>query len=168
MAWNKNTNVRDAGVWLARKIQLIEEKAKLITRRDKKFIQMGGTGKKPPIKQVYRAGIFYAELGVANIGGEKNKTRPVLVITPNSMNRDHTVVVVPLSTKFKLKPTGKPFYDSEYLLKKSDYPQLDADSMVKFQDIRCIDVVRIRQLICNVNSLDMKRMKKNLLAAMGY
>ena len=165
MAWNKNTNIREAGIWLSRKIGLIEEKDILIKNRDRKARR---TGKNEPIKTIYRGGIFHAEMGTANIGGEKNKTRPVLVISPNNMNKGHTVLVVPLSTKFKLKPNGTPLYNNQYLLHKKDYPKLDTDSMVKFEDIRSIDVVRLRGHIDNVNSRQMKDMKKCLLSAMGY
>jgi mRNA interferase MazF len=165
MPWNKNTNIKDAGIWLSRKIGLIEEKNQLLTRQQIKIIR---TGKNQPIKTIYRAGIFHAEMGIANIGGEKNKTRPVVVMSPNNMNKGHTVIVVPLSTKYQLKPDGTPLYDNQYLLKKTDYPELDADSMVKFEDVRSVDVVRLRGHICNVTKIDMKRMKKCLLSSMGY
>lgn len=165
MPWNKNNNIKEAAIWLSRKIGLIEEKNQLLIKQQKTFAR---SGKQPPIKTIYRAGIFHAEMGTANIGGEKNKTRPVLVMSPNVMNKGHTVIVVPLSTKFKLKPDGTPLYDNQYLLKKVDYPKLDADSMVKFEDVRSVDVVRLRGHICNVESVEMKRMKKCLLSSMGY
>ena len=40
--------------------------------------------------------------------------------------------------------------------------------MVKFEDIRCIDVVRLRGFIFNVKKEEMKRMRRNLLKTMGY
>ena len=163
--WTKEENIKQAGIWLSRKIGLIDEKDVLIKVRDRKVQK---SGKRESIKEIFRGGVFHAELGTANIGGEKNKTRPVLVMTPNHMNKEHTVVVVPLSTKFKLASDGTPLYNSQYLLKKSDYPLLDADSMVKFEDIRCIDVVRLRGFIFNVKKEEMKRMRKNLLKTMGY
>lgn len=163
--WTKEENIKQAGIWLSRKIGLIDEKDALLKARNRRAIR---SGKKESIKEIFRGGVFHAELGTANIGGEKNKTRPVLVMSPNHMNKEHTVVVVPLSTKFKLKSDGTPMYNSQYLLKKSDYPLLDADSMVKFEDIRCIDVVRLRGLIFNVDKKEMKRMKKNLMETMGY
>lgn len=165
MPWNKNNNIKEAAIWLSRKIGLIEEKNQLLINQQRIFAR---TGKQPPIKTIYRAGIFHAEMGTANIGGEKNKTRPVLVMSPNGMNKGHTVIVIPLSTKFKLKTDGTPLYDNQYLLKKADYPKLDADSMVKFEDVRSIDVVRLRGHICNVVPAEMKRMKKCLLSSMGY
>jgi mRNA-degrading endonuclease toxin of MazEF toxin-antitoxin module len=84
------------------------------------------------------------------------------------MNKGHTVVIIPLSTKFKKKRNGLPLYNNHYLLKKTDYPDLDKDSVAKFEDIRSIDVVRLREVICNVKPEDMKRMKNNLLFMCGY
>lgn len=165
MSWTKEENIKQAGIWLARKIGLIEEKYALLVARDTRAKR---SGHREPIKQIYRGGIFHAELGTANIGGEKNKTRPVLIMTPNALNKEHTVVVVPLSTKFKLNPNGTPLYSSQYLLRQKDYPQLAADSMLKFEDIRSIDVVRLRDFMFNLDKTEMKKLKIHLLAAMGY
>lgn len=41
MAWNKDTNIREAGIWLSRKIGLIEEKDILIKNRDRKARRTG-------------------------------------------------------------------------------------------------------------------------------
>lgn len=73
MAWDKNSNISDAAKWLKRKIELIESKDLLIRNKISR-----GT---PYIVQVKRGGIFDCELGYGNIGGEKNKTRPVLVLS---------------------------------------------------------------------------------------
>ena len=161
MAWDSNGNIVDAAKWLKRKVELIEEKSVLIARRAARHT--------PYYAQVYRGGIFDCELGQGNIGGEKNKTRPVLVISRNLLNRGHTVLVVPLSTKFDRDTrTRLPKYPNHYLLRKSDYPFLDKDSVVKFEDLRSIDVVRLRKFRGNVRTKDMDRMKKNLLFTSGY
>lgn len=78
------------------------------------------------------------------------------------------MVVVPLSTKFEKKSNGLPKYSNHYLLKRSKYPFLDKDSVAKFEDIRNVDVVRLRQLRGNISSQDMGRMKKNALFTFGY
>ena len=160
MAWDKNSNISDAAKWLKRKIELIESKDLLIRNKIAR-----GT---PYIVQVKRGGIFDCELGYGNIGGEKNKTRPVLVLSKNALNKGHTVVVVPLSTKFDLGANRLPKYPNHYLLKKAKYGFLDKDSVVKFEDLRSVDVVRLRQLRGNIDSTDMKRMKRNLLFISGY
>lgn len=161
MAWDSNSNIVDAAKWLKRKAELIEEKSVLIARR--------ATRHTPYYAQVYRGGIFDCELGLGNIGGEKNKTRPVLVISRNILNKGHTVMVVPLSTKFDRDTrTRLPRYSNHYLLKKVDYPFLDTDSVAKFEDMRSVDVVRLRKFRGNVSQRDMSRMKRNLLFTCGY
>lgn len=160
MSWNKHDNIIDASKWLKRQVELIEEKEILIQNKRIRRTDY--------IVQALRGGVFSAELGNGNIGGEKNKTRPVLVLSPNRLNKGNTVIVVPLSTKFKRKPNGLPLFDNHYLLKKYDYPNLDNDSVLKFEDIRCIDVVRLRKLRFNISPTDLKHAEKCLLFMTGY
>ena len=161
MAWTSESNIIDAAKWLKRKADLIEEKAVLIAKKT--------TLHSPYIAYVRRGGIFDCELGHGNVGGEKNKTRPVLVLSTNVLNKGHTVLIVPLSTKFDIDPrTRLPKYKNHYLLRKRDYPFLDRDSVAKFEDLRSVDVVRLRKLRGNVDAKDMKRMKRNLLFVSGY
>lgn len=161
MAWDSNSNIVDAAKWLKRKAELIEEKSVLIVRKSTRHTTY--------YVQAFRGGIFDCELGLGNIGGEKNKTRPVLLISPNILNKGHTVLVVPLSTKFDRDPkTHLPKYPNHYLLKKVDYPFLDTDSVAKFEDMKSVDVVRLRKLRGNVSKKDLSRMKKHLLFTCGY
>lgn len=160
MAWSVLENLTASIKWQKRKTELIEEKDKLLARKAAKGANT--------IAQVYRGAIFDAELGEGNIGGEKNKTRPVLVLSPNMLNHGHTVVVVPLSTKYPMNKKGLAQYHNHYILKKVNYPFLDKDSAVKFEDIRSVDVVRLRKLRGNVSAVDMKRMEKNLKFMCGY
>ena len=165
MAWTKEENIKNSAIWLSKKVGLIEEKNRLLIKQKE---QNKISGCYTPIKTIYRGGIYWAELGDGNIGGEKNKTRPVMVISPNRMNKGHTVVVVPVSSKFPKKSNGFPKYNNHFLLKKKDYPLLDEDSVVKFEDIRSIDVVRLRSVIFNVNKIHMQKMKNNLNFISGY
>lgn len=160
MSWTKESNIADSAKWLKRKTELIEEKYVLLQNKIRR-----GT---PYIVQAKRGGIFDCELGYGNIGGEKNKTRPVLILSKSILNNGHTVVIVPLSTKFDRRSDGMPKYQNHYLLKKRKYSFLAADSVVKFEDIRNVDVSRLRQLRGNIDASDMKRMKKNLNFTMGY
>ena len=160
MSWSVLENLSASIKWQKRKAELIEQKEQLLLRKV--------TTNAGAIVQAYRGAIFDAELGEGNIGGEKNKTRPVLVISPNRLNRGHTVIVVPLSTKYVLNTHGLPKYHNHYLLRKSDYPFLDCDSVVKFEDIRSIDVVRLRQLRGHVRETDLERMERNLKFTCGY
>ena len=158
--WDKNTNISDSAKWLKRKIELIETKETLIHNKIAR-----GTSY---IVLVKRGGVFDCELGLGNVGGEKNKTRPVLILSNNSLNKGNTVVVVPLSTKFTKVSSGLAKYKNHYVLKKSQYSFLDADSAVKFEDIRSVDVVRLRKFRGNVDVNDMNRMQKNLNFTLGY
>ena len=65
--WTKEENIKQAGIWLSRKIGLIEEKDALIKARDRKVQK---SCRKESIKEIFRGGVFHAELGTANIGGE--------------------------------------------------------------------------------------------------
>ncbi|MCI8385385.1 MAG: type II toxin-antitoxin system PemK/MazF family toxin [Acutalibacter sp.] len=160
MTWTVFDNISQAGKWLKRKIELIEEKGRLL--------QAQASRGSPYIVLVHRGAVFDAELGLGNIGGEKNKTRPVVVLTPDRLNKGHTVVVVPLSTQFLVDNQGLPKYQNHYLLRKSDYPFLAKDSVTKFEDIRSIDVVRLRQRRGDISKEDMRRMKKAILFTLGY
>lgn len=160
MPWSKENNIAEAAKWLKRQVELIEAKEVLINNKQ--------TRQTPYILQVMRGGIFDCELGIGNIGGEKNKTRPVLVLSKNDLNKGNTVVVVPLSTKYHIGHNGRPAYKNHYLLKKQRYNFLDRDSVVKFEDIRCVDVVRLRKLRGNIDEADMRRMKKCMLFLAGY
>ena len=84
------------------------------------------------------------------------------------MNKGNTVIIIPLSTKFSLGPNGRPLYRNHYLLRKADYPFLDTDSVIKTEDIRSVDVVRLRNLRGNLNREDMKRLKNSILFICGY
>lgn len=155
--WNKDENIRNAGHWLSRKIELIEKK---------------NYNKENNIAiKVLRGGIFNVELGTGNIGGEKNKKRPCLVISRNELNTGENVVVIPLSTKYKSiikKDQEYPKYKNHYLLKKTKYSFLKDTSCVKCEDIRNIDKIRILDHLGNIDTGDLDEIRKRILFALGY
>ena len=170
MSWSKTENIRNAGVWLERKIKLIEKKEILVNEQESKHVELkrkGGTIIYPPIRKIHRGNIYYVDLGYG-IGGEKTKLRPCLVLSPNRMNKGHTVLVAPLSSKFKKKPDGTPKYDNHYMLKKETYNILTENSVVKFEDARSVDVARFDDMLFSVAPEDMNKMKKNLLFICGF
>lgn len=157
MPWNKDKNIRDASHWLSRKIELIEIKDNQITNQ----IQ----------HNILRGGIFNIELGEGNIGGEKNKKRPCLVISRNALNKGDTVLVIPLTTKFSynIQHNKKaPKYNNHFILFKIDYPFLDDDSCIKCEDIRSIDKVRIRDHIGNIRHQHLKLVKNRVLFTLNF
>lgn len=155
--WNKNDNIRNAGYWLSRKIELIELKH---------FNKENNIN-----NEALRGGVFNVELGTGNIGGEKNKKRPCLVISRNALNAGDTIVIIPLSTKYKKRFTNGveyPMYKNHYLLKKSKYPFLDANSCIKCEDIRNVDKIRLVDHLGNIDTADLDEIKKRILFALGY
>lgn len=156
--WDKNKNIRDSSHWMARKTELIELKENQILTSTRQTI--------------YRGGIFNVELGNGNIGGEKNKIRPCLVISKDSMNRGDTVIVIPLSTKFKIKTTSGgviiPYYKHHYIIKKSKHPFLIQDSCLKTEDVRSVDKVRIRDLLGNIDVVEFNSIKSRITDAFGF
>lgn len=157
MIWNKDGNIRNAAMWLSTKISLIEIKNKLLL--ENKNIT------------IFRGGVFNVELGEGNIGGEKNKKRPCLVLSRNNLNIGDTVVVVPLTTKFKynIKNSKKiPKYNNHYFLYKTDYNFLDDDSCIKCEDVRSIDKVRIKEHLGNINPRDLDKLKLRILFSYGF
>lgn len=157
MNWNKEQNIRDASCWLANKIELIE------TKHDHKV-----KGINP---QMLRGGIFNVDLGSGNIGGEKNKIRPCLVLSNNTLNKGDTIIVVPLTTKFKCKMNNNkkiPMYKNHYILLKSKYNFLREDSCIKFEDTRSVDKVRVMNFIGNIDISDLALLKNRLLFTMGF
>ena len=62
--WTKEENIRNASVWLARKVALIEEKHDLIESQRIRIQQNGGTYQE--IKKVYRGSVYWVELGETN------------------------------------------------------------------------------------------------------
>jgi len=158
MGWNKNDNIDAVKKSLATTIGLIEKKDKLVKKNNNTW----------PIFKIKRGEVFVTELGNGNVGGEKNKKRPTLVLSSNDLNKGQTVIIVPLSTKFRRDDDGNPRFSSHYLLKKSDNPFLKHDSVIKFEDIRTIDMVRLETKLGEIIGDDLKRMKKCLHFAFGY
>lgn len=157
MAWNKEQNIRDAGYWLSRKIELIELKHNQNVQQTS--------------PKIFRGGVFNVELGKGNIGGEKNKKRPCLIISHNNLNNGDTVVIIPLTTKFPYKTTNSckvPKYKNHYVFYKKDYPFLDDNSCIKCEDIRMIDKVRIRDHLGNIPVCHLNKLINSIKFTLGF
>jgi len=157
MRWNKEKNIRDASCWLSEKVKLIEIKD-----------YQKNNNINP---QIFRGGIFNIDLGSGNVGGEKNKIRPCLVISRNTLNSGDTIVIVPLTTKFPYKIVRSkkvPRYNNHFIFYKSKYNFLRDDSCIKFEDIRCVDKVRVKELIGNISPDDLKLLKNRITFTLGF
>ena len=119
--------------------------------------------KLPSVKrrQILCGEVWYCDLGY-NVGSEKNKTRPVLVVSNNRINRAEKVVVVCITdAQGKLNANNLPAQDSWLLLYSNTtdpnkmispgrtvpprmcaYPFLDKDSMVQCEEIRAVSKAR--------------------------
>ena len=113
-------------------------------------------------RQVNRGEIWYCDLGY-NVGTEKNKMRPVLVVSNNSVNNSEKVVVVAITdAKGKVNALNLPAQDSWLLLYSTttdddkmihpgrtvptsmhSYSFLDKDSMLQCEEIRAVSKARL-------------------------
>lgn len=156
--WSKEVNIHDAGHWLAKKIDLIELKDYNISKNNN--------------INILRGGIFNTELGIDNIGGEKNKKRPCLVLSRNNLNLGDTVTIIPLTTKFSfnrgVNGEKSPKYSNHYVLLKSKYSFLSDDSCIKCEDIWSVDKVRLCEHLGNIDINDLNMIKNKILYTLGF
>ena len=115
----------------------------------------------------YPRGAIYACYLGENIGHEKSRleARPCLIVSTDRINYKNTnVIVIPLSKKIKYKKgsSNKLAYDWHYVLMKSKYPNLNYDSAIQCEDIRCVSKSRMGRYICHVSPEDMREIKKRL------
>lgn len=113
-------------------------------------------------RQVLHGQIWFCDLGY-NIGTEKNKMRPVLVMSNNKINNSEKVVVVCITdAKGKVNARCLPIQDSWFLLYSDTedeekqvipgrtipasmhtYEFLDKDSMIQCEEIRAVSKARL-------------------------
>ncbi len=143
--------------------------------------------KKPSTKklQVNHGEIWYCDLGY-NVGTEKNKVRPVLVMSNNKINQAEKIVVLAITNaKGKLNVRDLPLQDSWYLLysnttddNKKIYPGriikkgnisydfLDKDSVVQCEEIKAVSKARFdatRKCIGTLHPKDFNFIKQKFL-----
>jgi mRNA-degrading endonuclease toxin of MazEF toxin-antitoxin module len=94
-------------------------------------------------RQVLCGQIWYCDLGY-NVGTEKNKLRPVLVISNNKVNNSEKVVVICITdAKGKLNVHNLPVQDSWFLLHADTYRFLEKDSVLQCEEIRAVSKARL-------------------------
>lgn len=113
------------------------------------------------LNEIKRGDIFYADLrGV--IGSEQSGIRPVIVVQNDVGNMySSTTIVVPLTTKNVVK-LNQP---THYLLKKIG--NLRYDSVVLTEQVRVIDVKRLKEKIGHLSDNVMKEIGNKLIIACG-
>ncbi|WP_134687535.1 type II toxin-antitoxin system PemK/MazF family toxin [Brevibacillus migulae] len=113
-------------------------------------------------KKVVAGEVWQCDLGF-NIGEEKNKSRPVLVMSNTDINRTGKAIILPITdADGKIKPNGLPKYDSWFLLfadttdptkmyapgrrvqrRATPYTFLDKDSVVQCEEVRSVSKARL-------------------------
>ena len=118
-------------------------------------------------KVKYPRGAIYACYLGENIGHEKSRleARPCVIISNNRINYNGSnVIIVPLSKtiRYKENSTSELKYEWHYILKKTKYKELNFDSSIQCEDIRCISKSRIGKYICKIDSDDMNEIRKRI------
>lgn len=145
--WIKNPNsLYDIGDWLSKKMKYDQKAHNVHIQR----------------LQVNQGEIWDCDFG-QNVGHEKNKNRPVLVISNNNVNRGSKVLVVPITdAKTKMGKYSKPRYPYWYLIHTPStdreqwwgyqrripqgavtYSFLRKDSVIQLDDIRSVSKARL-------------------------
>ena len=140
--------------WTAHKLKIQDK----FNRNNQKYVK-------------YPRGAIYACYFGENVGHEKSRleARPCLVISNNRINYNNTnIVVIPLTKEIKYKnPTSVELkYDWHYVLRKSKYNQLNYDSAVQCEDIRCVSKARMGTYICSIDQVDLIEIKKRIKSAL--
>ncbi|MGE5344187.1 MAG: type II toxin-antitoxin system PemK/MazF family toxin [Candidatus Omnitrophota bacterium] len=108
----------------------------------------------------FRWNIFLANLD-PTVGSEQGKTRPVLVISDETINQILPIVnVLPLTS---VKP-GKRIYSNQVLL-SSTVTDLPKDSIALCYQIRTLDKQRLIKKIGEINSI---RIKEEIIDALCF
>ena len=124
-------------------------------------------------KRIYQGSIYTCNIG-ENIGFEQGmppngNPRPALVISSDFHNAtSESVIIAPLSTKFRLDNKKRPVIKAQYILYKKTYDFLRADSVVKIDKIREVDKIRLGNHIGDILQEDMNRIIKRLMKLVSH
>lgn len=111
---------------------------------------------------VRRGDIFYADLSPV-IGVEQDGVRPVVIIQNDVGNRySPSVIVAPITSQFSMSklPTHVAISANDYGLNK--------DSIVRLEQVRIIDKIRLRERIDKINQDDMIQIDEALALSLGF
>jgi mRNA interferase MazF len=107
----------------------------------------------PKIKEIARGDVFWARLDPA-IGSELQKTRPVVVLSINPLNKARkTVIAVPLST-------SAPAIEFLNVVIKGG-------SVARCEHIRSIDKTRLAEKIGSIPDTDMEKIEEGISRIIG-
>lgn len=113
-------------------------------------------------KQIRRGEIYFADLSPV-VGSEQGGIRPVLIIQNDTGNKfSPTVVVAAITSQLsKAKiPTHVELSAEEFGLQK--------DSVVLLEQIRTIDKRRLKEKVCELDGLKMRKVNVAILISLGF
>lgn len=131
--------------------------------------------------QINSGEIWTCDLGF-NVGEEKNKLRPILIVSNNNINRTGKVIVLTITdAKGKVNAYNLPQHNSWFLLysntldpnsmftlgrtipqKQNAYSCITKDSIIQCEEIKSISKARLIQKLGNIDSGDFDIIKKKL------
>ena len=116
---------------------------------------------KQTIQSVRRGDIFYADLSPV-VGSEQGGVRPVLVIQNDVGNRySPTVICAAITSQI-----GKAKLPTHVEIETA-HSALVRDSVILLEQVRTIDKKRLREKICRLDDIHMRRADRALAVSMG-
>ncbi|MHB8125763.1 MAG: type II toxin-antitoxin system PemK/MazF family toxin [Desulfitobacteriaceae bacterium] len=132
-------------------------------------------------KQINLGEVWQCDLGF-NIGEEKNKERPVLIISNNKVNRTGKVVIACITDAIgKINQFNLPQFNTWYLLYTDTtdptkmflpsriipastprYSFLSKDSIVQFEEIRAVSKARLIRRLGVIDPIDSQRLQQKI------
>jgi mRNA interferase MazF len=100
--------------------------------------------------------IYIASLNPV-IGHEQEKTRPCVIVQCNILNAFlNTIIVAPITSSVPDKN-----YPNTVFIKKNNFG-LNKDSVIKLEQIRCVDKSRLIKKIGNLSNIEINKIKKSI------
>ena len=111
---------------------------------------------------VKRGEIYYADLSPV-VGSEQGGVRPVLVVQNDIGNKYSPTIIVAAVTS----QVNKSKLPTHLELNANEYKGLSKNSVVLLEQLRTIDKRRLRERVCVLDPVLMKKIDKALLISLG-
>ena len=113
-------------------------------------------------QEIKRGEIYYADLSPV-VGSEQGGIRPVIVIQNDIGNKySPTVIIAAITSKLT-----KAKIPTHIELSSNIYP-ISKDSVILLEQIRTIDKTRLKEKVCKVDNILLKRINEALLVSLGF
>ncbi|HHT92101.1 MAG TPA: type II toxin-antitoxin system PemK/MazF family toxin [Clostridiaceae bacterium] len=111
---------------------------------------------------IKRGDIYYADLSPV-VGSEQGGVRPVLVVQNDIGNKYSPTIIVAAVTS----QVNKSKLPTHLELNANEYKGLSKNSVVLLEQLRTIDKRRLRERVCVLDPVLMKKIDKALLISLG-